>query len=245
MRAHLSCKIKAAKTRDTKTQFIKASLLGLFCSLCPYSEALSHIPLDASKVIEFKISKTGLTRISIDNDSIEDVYAYPAEPDLITHHKSGHVFVTPDELEIPVYLTVITRRGVAQDLRLIPVSKKAEPVLLTYEEPKKDSLPASASPQDASAHLLAQFMKGKIPTGFFSVSANEVSRGEGPVEAILEKAYQDNQFRVLVFAVKNESPERRTLDNKVFWGTGDIALAFDHPTLAPQETAKLFVVQQR
>ena len=88
-------------------------------------------------------------------------------------------------------------------------------------------------------------MGGKIPAGFFSVSAREVSRGEGPIEAILEKAYQDHQFRVLVFAVKNESSERRTLENKVFWGTGDMALAFDHPTLAPQETAKLFVVQQR
>lgn len=245
MHAHQSYKMRAFQSCDTKAQFIKFAILGLFCSLSPYSEVLANTSLDPSKVIEFKISKTGLTRISIDNDSIEDVYAYPAEPDLITHHKSGHVFVTPDELEIPVYLTVITRRGAAQDLRLIPISKKAEPILLKYEEPKKDSLPASASPQDVSAHLLAQFMRGKIPTGFFSVAVGEVSRGEGPIEAILEKAYQDNQFRVLVFAVKNESPERHTLDNKVFWGTGDIALAFDHPTLAPQETAKLFVVQQR
>lgn len=125
---------------------IRFSILGLFCSLCSYSASLAHTPLDPSKVMEFKISKTGLTRISIDNDSIEDVYAYPAEPDLITHHKSGHVFVTPDELEIPVYLTVITRRGAAQDLRLIPISKKAEPILLKYEEPKKNPLPASSSP---------------------------------------------------------------------------------------------------
>ena len=88
-------------------------------------------------------------------------------------------------------------------------------------------------------------MRGTIPRGFIAVAASEVSRGEGPIEAILEKAYQDNQFRVLVFAVKNASSERRTLDNRVFWGTGDIVLAFDHPTLAPQETSKLFVVQQR
>lgn len=232
-------------SKNKQEHLIRFSILGVFSFLSCFSESLAHTPLDASKVIEFKISKTGLTRISIDNDSIEDVYAYPAEPDLITHHKSGHVFVTPDELEVPVYLTVITRRGAAQDLRLLPVSKKAEPILLKYEEAKKDSLPESASPQDASAHLLAQFMKGKVPDGFFSVAANEVSRGEGPVETILEKAYQNNQFRVLVFAVKNESPERHTLDNKVFWSKGDVALAFDHPTLAPQETAKLFVVQQR
>lgn len=227
---------------------MSVALVGLMGSVWAIG-CIAHTPLDPSKVIEFKISKSGLTRISIDNDTIEDVYAYPAEPDLITHHKSGHVFVTPDDLEIPVYLTVITRRGAAQDLRLIPAAKKAEPILLRFEELKVDSSQhsslSSLSPQDASAHLLSQFMRGTIPSGFISVAASEVSRGEGPIEAILEKAYQDNQFRVLVFAVKNASPERRTLDNKVFWGTGDIALAFDHPTLAPQETAKLFVVQQR
>jgi|GEM_PF-1850803 len=240
---------------------------GVLCCVLGYSICLAHTPLDASKVIEFKISKSGLTRISIDNDSIEDVYAYPAEPDLITHHKSGHVFVTPDDLEIPVYLTVITRRGAAQDLRLIPASKKAEPILLRFEESKVDSLPkvnslslpqqtslSALSPQDSSAILLAQFVNGKVPNGFTLMTANdtsvvaggcEVSRGEGPIEAILDKAYQNDQFRVLVFFIKNESPERRTLDNKVFWGKGDLASAFDHPTLGPQETARLFVIQQR
>lgn len=234
------------KTPRTFSQKLKrASMISLWCVM-GHSLCFAHTLLDSSKVIEFKISKSGLTRISIENDSIEDVYAYPAEPDLIAHHKSGHVFVTPDELEVPVYLTVITRRGVAQDLRLIPTSKKAEPILLRFEELPPPPTPLSSlSPQDASAHLLAQFIKGRMPNGFTSTTVNEVSRGEGPVEAVLDKAYQNDQFRVLVFAVKNECSERRTLDNKVFWGKGDLASAFDHPTLSPQETARLFVIQQR
>jgi hypothetical protein len=223
-------------------------LMGVLGSVCA-TGCLAYTSLDPTKVIEFKISKSGLTRISIDNDSIEDVYAYPAEPDLITHHKSGHVFVTPDDLDIPVYLTVITRRGAAQDLRLIPTPKKAEPILLRFEEAKVDpSVQASLtslSPQDASAHLLAQFMKGKVPGGFTLVSANEVGRGEGPIEAILDKAYQNGQFRALVFSVKNESSERQSLDNRAFWGKGDLASAFDRLTLNPQETARLFVIQHR
>lgn len=235
---------------EYKAKIMNILLKGALCCVLGYGASLAHTPLDPSKVIEFKISKSGLTRISIDNDSIEDVYAYPAEPDLITHHKSGHVFVTPDDLEIPVYLTVITRRGAAQDLRLIPASKKAEPILLRFEEVPPTQIPLSGlSPQDASAILLAQFVKGKVPNGFTLMTANdtsvcEVSRGEGPIEAILDKAYQNDQFRVLVFSIKNESPEQRTLDNKVFWGKGDLASAFDHPTLGPQETARLFVIQQ-
>jgi hypothetical protein len=231
-----------------KGQKMGLAFVGVLGSVCA-TGCLAHTALDPTKVIEFKISKSGLTRISIDNDSIEDVYAYPAEPDLITHHKSGHVFVTPDDLEIPVYLTVITRRGAAQDLRLIPTPKKAEPILLRFEGSKIDSSPvtslSSLSPQDASVHLLGQFIKGKIPSGFIAIGANEVSRGEGPIEAILDQTYQNDQFRVLVFSIKNESSERQTLDNRGFWGKEDLASAFDHSTLNPQETARLFVIQQR
>jgi len=234
-----------------KRKTIKIGVIGTLCWGLGYGWALAHVPLDSSKVMEFKISKSGLTRISIDNDSIEDVYAYPAEPDLITHHKSGHVFVTPDDLEFPVYLTLVTRRGTAQDLRLIPVSKKAEPILLRFEERHQTPPPLTAlSPQDASALLLAQFIKGKVPNGFALAAPNdvgvcEVSRGEGEIEAVLDKVYHNDQFRVLVFAIKNESFERRTLDNKMFWGKGDLASAFDRPTLSPQETARLFIIQHR
>lgn len=232
-----------------KNRNMSMTVLGVVGSIFTNTVCIANTPLDPSRVIEFKISKSGLTRISIDNDSIEDVYAYPAEPDLITHHKSGHVFVTPDELDIPVYVTVITRRGVAQDLRLVPTQKKAEPVLLTDDN---NSIPftsnsslTSQSLQEECAHILAQFIKGKVPDRFVATTVNETGRGEGPVEAVLDKAFQNTQFRVLVFAIKNESSERQTLDNKVFWGEGDMASAFDHATLGPKETARLFVIQHR
>lgn len=233
-------------SKSIKGNLTKLVTIGALGSIGTYSSCLAHTPLDSSKVLEFKISKSGLTRISIDNDSIEDVYAYPAEPDLITHHKSGHVFVTPDDLEIPVYLTVITRRGAAQDLRLTPTLKKAEPILLRFEESTASQNPLSGlSPQETYAYLLGQFIKGKVPPGFGLTTANEVSRGEGPIEATLDKAYQNDQFKVLVFTIKNDSAERCALDNRAFWGKGDLASAFDHSTLNPQETAKLFVIQQR
>lgn len=239
-----SIKAGSIKAGNIKGRAVRIALAGVVHFVMGVGDSFAYTPLNSSKVLEFKISKSGLTRISIDNDSIEDVYAYPAEPDLITHHKSGHVFVTPDDLEIPVYLTVITRRGSAQDLRLIPSPKKAEPILLHFEDGPSSSTASSAlSPQETYANLLAQFIKGKVPSGFSLTAASEVSRGEGPVEAVLDKAYQNEQFRVLVFSIKNDSSERHTLDNRVFWGRGDLASAFDHSTLGPQETARLLVIQ--
>jgi len=198
-----------------------------------------HTALNPGMVLEFKVSKTGMTRISMENDAIEDVYAYPAEPDLITHHKSGHVFVTPDGMENSVYVTVITRKGTAQDLKLTPVSKKPEPILLKAEEPKP-----TLSPQDQYAGILGQFVQGKIPPGFYACQVEEASRGEGPVEAILDKAYRDGKLRVLVFVVTNTDSERRPLDNRAFWGAGDLASAFDRSALGSRETARLYIIQQ-
>ena len=237
---------------NNRFQMRKTVAMGMLCSALWSGGSGAHTPLDPSRVIDFKISKSGLTRISIDNDTIEDVYAYPAEPDLVTHHKSGHVFLTPNDLEVPVYLTVITRRGTAQDLRLVPVSKKAEPVLLTdgTGEPAS-SASSGSSPQDRYASLLGQFVRGKVPDGFFLAGdvpnqAVEAGRGEGPVEAILDKVYQGPVLKILVFTLKNEGSERVSLDNRAFWAKGDdLASAFDRPTLDPRETARLFVVQHR
>lgn len=237
-----------------KTRLLNASLMLLFAV---HLNCAAHTPLNPAQVLEFPISKGGLTRISVENDGIEDIYAYPTEyADNISHHKSGHVFVVSDDLEGPFYVTLITKRGVAQDLKLIPKSKKTEPILLHFEE---TSTPAKvASLQDSCAETLSHFIGGIVPIGYTPTTVNEVSRGsgthltvsaEGPEmnlpEAILEKAYQNDVHRVLIFKVKNESTDKITLDNKVYWGEGDLASVFDQPTLKSQESARLYVIQKR
>ena len=174
--------------------------LALVSSMC-IKASLAHTALNPDQVLEFAISKDGLTRISIDNDGIDDLYAYPTDyADNISYHKSGHVFVAGDDLEGPFYVTLITRRGVAQDLRLVPRAKKAAPILLHFEEP---AAPAS-SPQDVYADILGQFVRGIVPTGFRPVTVVEVSRGDGSTaEALLDRAYQQASLRVLVFTVQN------------------------------------------
>ncbi|MBX9804260.1 MAG: type-F conjugative transfer system secretin TraK [Alphaproteobacteria bacterium] len=205
----------------------------------------AHTPLNPGEVLEFPISKTGMTRITIDNDGIEDIYAYPTEyGDNISHHKSGHIFVVAEGLNGPLYVTLITKRGAVQDLKLIPKSKKAEPILLTYENAESR---LQQSQEDAGT-ILASFVQGIIPKGFFAISADEVSRdheGKSSLEAIVENAYQNEHYRVLVFKVKNVGQEQITLDNRVLWEARDLASAFDQSQLNPDQSGKLFVIQNR
>jgi hypothetical protein len=202
-------------------------------------------PLNPGEVLEFPISKTGMTRITIDNDGIEDIYAYPTEyGDNISHHKSGHIFVVAESLNGPLYVTLITNRGAVQDLKLIPQSKNAEPILLTFENAET----RFQQSQEVAGTILASFVQGIVPKGFYAITVDEVSRehvGKSSLEAIVESAYQNEHYRVLVFKVKNGGQEQITLDNRVFWEARDLASAFDQPQLNPEQSGKLFVILNR
>ena len=205
----------------------------------------AHTPLNSAKVLEFPISKTGMTRITIGNDGIDDIFAYPTEyGDNISHHKSGHIFVVAEEMNGPLYVTLITMRGVVQDLKLIPKSKKAEPILLTYENAET----LVQQRQEGAATVLTSFVQGIVPKGFYPITIDEVSRehvGKSSLEAIVENAYQNEHYRVLVFKVKNVGPEQITLDNRLLWEARDLASAFDQSQLNPEQSGKLFVIQNR
>jgi hypothetical protein len=205
----------------------------------------AHTPLNPGEVLEFPISKMGMTRITIHNDGIEDIFAYPTEyGDNISHHKSGHIFVVAESLNGPLYVTLITKRGAVQDLKLIPKPKKAEPILLTFENAESK---AQQSQEDAGT-ILASFIQGIVPKGFYAISADEVSRGhdgKSSLEAIVESAYQNQRYRILIFKVKNVSSEQITLDNRVLWEARDLAGAFDQSQLNPEQSGKLFVIQNR
>lgn len=199
----------------------------------------AHTVLDPSQVLTFPVSKDGLTRISIDQDGIEDIY-YPTDfADNIQHHKSGHVFVMADDVDGPIYLTIITKRGIAQDLKLTPTRKTAEPILLKYEtqEIREQDV------QDQTTELLKSFIQGIIPAGFYPIEIGETSRSAGSVVGVLSQAYQNSKVRVLVFDIKSESG-KQALNSQALWTEGDLALAFDQPHVEEGQSAKLFVIQQ-
>jgi hypothetical protein len=196
--------------------------------------------LDPSQVLQFPVSKDGLTRISIENDGIEDIFAYPSDLEAnIQHHKSGHVFIVAEGVQGPMFVTLITKRGVAQDLKLMPTSKTTEPILLKFESEEtrtKDN-------QDHLDSLLKSFMGGSIPKGFYPISLEETSRSSGSLNAVINQGFQNAQYRVLVFDAKAEEGSPQGLDTASMWTEGDLAVSFDVPSLEKGQMAKLYVVQ--
>lgn len=221
------------------------SLISSIAALIFAYACRANTPLNPGEVLEFPISKAGMTRITIDNDGIEDIYAYPTEyGDNINHHKSGHIFVVSEGLGGPLYVSLITKRGAVQDLKLIPKSKQAEPIVLSFQNIETHQ----QQMQESTTAILRSFIEGIIPIDFQVITIEEVGRGhmgKCSLEAIVEGAYQNDRYRVLVFKVKNIGQEITILDNRMLWETRDLASAFDQSLLNPDESAKLFVIQNR
>ncbi len=176
-----------------------------------------HI-VDSKQLLEVAISKGGLTRITVENDGIEDIYAYPKEfADNIQHHKSGHVFVVSDDLDKPFFVTLITKRGEE-------MQEKTE--------------------QEKTTDLLKKFIQGEVPSGFYPIDSGDASRGKDPLEGVIENAFQNGTYRVLVFRVKNNSDEKLTLDNRLMWEEGDLVSAFDQADLLSNQSAKLVIIRK-
>jgi hypothetical protein len=113
---------------------IKRIVLGL-CLSCSSLWSFSSVAIGygvlADQLLELQISDKGPTRIAIEKEKIDDVFAYPAEAVKITLHPSGFALIVPDaDKAKQVYVTLIGANGTTQDLRLRFVSKQPEPIKL-------------------------------------------------------------------------------------------------------------------
>lgn len=176
--------------------FITKGGLALGCLLMSGSASWG-VDLAPEKVIALKIAQTGLTRVSVQDDKIQDIFVTPSEAaSSIQLHQSGHVFVSAEGLS-PVSMTVITERGVVQDLRLTPVSQPPSPVILKERRP----LPPPVSlqrPARTADEILADFVFRGGSLGFDPVPSKGSRQGQGRVfEA--RRSWGNGQFRVTLY----------------------------------------------
>jgi hypothetical protein len=207
-----------------------------FCGLVQAQTAMNTL-----EVLSFQIAREGITRIAVENDEIDDVYVYPVQfSENVKIHKTGQIFVVADQMKKPVHLTLITKRGLAQDINISPSSKTPEPIILK-------SADLSSQPKDETDQvnlILEKFIQGIRPSEFYIIDTEEASRSHGNVSCVVDNAYQHASLRVIVYSVKNEGEDAVSLDNKLFWGQGDFAVAFDKSIISPSESAKLYVIQK-
>src|SRR3989338_8340081 len=187
--------------------------------------------LDESRVIEVPISKEDLTRITVQEDRIRNVFGVTGEYVLETDEDQGQVFIRlPNSSEIslkPISLTLTTEKGRTQDLRLIPKDQAAEALILKPLEENQKACPPTYSGAGSRAidprkkchlisrgdveNLLEACRAGRIPLGYKEAPLN-LYAPQGPYKLIRE--LKGDTLRCLTYEVKNSLQSSAVSDKK-------------------------------
>lgn len=217
----------------------------LFLAVVMVAHGAHATLMEEKRVLDIVVSDQGLTRISVQDSKIQDVFLHPSDVSQnIQLHKSGHVFLTPDGLQGPVFLTLITDRDQTQDLKIrFQRGRKNAPIILT-KTPKKKTFQKPESMTQEGVLILKKFVEGKLPQGFVPVIAQgDVRQGQG-VRFKEVRRFQKGPFKVSAFQGKNKSEKGIELQEKVFARHQDVALAFEKKAMGPQERTVLWVLRR-
>lgn len=195
--------------------------------------------LNDQKTLEVPIPRRGLTRLSVQDDVIQDIFVYPqmieSTPvqDSLQLHKSGHVFIAPDTLSQSFYLTVMTQKGKVQDLKIMPGSQGNGPVILKLPAPQADPQEVRQKHQKRMEAALMAAVQGFAPPGFQSISLEGRSESEeqGDIQKTCIGAYTQKAYRIDVYTLENKGDREIFLSPSLFLGPSDLAVVFDQPSL--------------
>jgi len=182
----------------------KTSLIaGLLVSVMP---AYAAVPMNDQQVMEVSISGKGLTRLSVQGDVIQDIFVYPfMVGEGVTHesiqlHKSGHVFMAPDGMKEPFYLTVMTQKGQVQDLKLSPSIQKTAPLVLSLPDPEVNREEAENENRKILEKYVLAALQGIPPRGFKVLTFSDAScRKLGDIYLTPVASYTSSSHRLNVF----------------------------------------------
>lgn len=170
------------------------------------SQAAIIHSLNDLKVIEVPISQAGLTRITVKDDRIANVFGVAGEYVMEADEDQGQVFIRPLEPAFnPISLTLTTEGGHTQDLRLIPKNQPPEALILKaarQEDVEKihPSLSRNDITRDEIEELLLSCAEGRIPVGYKNVALDIPISGE---EHHLISEIKNGKLRGLTYELKN------------------------------------------
>ena len=216
----------------------------LICTLA--CSPLMAMQMDEEKVLAVYVPEKGMTRISVKSDKISHIFATPGGVTAnITHHESGHVFVSSEGLPKEMHLTVMTASGLTQDLKVLVKSGTPSGPILLEKESKSDKKEGEISLQKKAGEILSIFSEGGIAPGFKQLPIFEIEERKllhMSFEVI--QSFENESFRVLVYQGTNKSSDRQVVSPKSLTTTKDLALSLMDSEVESGGQATFYVIQQ-
>jgi hypothetical protein len=208
------------------------------------------VHLNDQQTLEIVIPQDSLTRLSVQEDVIQDIFVYPQMigghlvQDSLQLHKAGHVFIAPEQMSQPFYLTVMTQKGKVQDLKVIPGSHGSGPVILMVAVPDRQKEIAKQHHQKRQEAALMAALQGFVPPDFHKVSFEKTSEEPGDIQKIQVEAYVNQSSRIDVYTLDNRRDREIFLTPALFLGPSDLAVVFDGSSLPAGGQVRLAILRQ-
>lgn len=210
----------------------KALYLSLALGVSP-SYGATEIKSD--KVMHFTISNTGLTRISIEDESIKSIFTYPAiVSDSLNLHASGNLFVAPAGLVDPIFLTVISSNGTTQDMKLTFSNKTPQPILLKVKE-------ENIASREEIERWMTVALIGEAPRHFKRESPlkNKITTSQTVAHEF--ERFSNGVYSLSLWQITSKADKPVSLTPDLYIDSTE-AGRLSESTLAPYGTAKLVII---
>lgn len=211
-------------------------------SLSLLMASVHGVPMDPLKVVHLNISNTGHTRISVDGDGIQDVFARPTS--MKNHfelNKLGHLLVVGEGLNETAFITIFTKKGLVQDLILKSIPKDPEPIV--FEKNQKTKVENNF--EDGFVRILSSFAAGNPPVEFHKNGAVSYLRTHQALESRLQESWYSNEYRIFVFEVENVSEDSIELKEPALALKEDLALWIQTRHLEKGQKTRIITIQER
>ena len=180
-------------------KFNAAVAVGLL--VCSSSASTGPIEINSAQVKLLTLSSDGLTRLSIENDQIVDVFSYPGTASEALSIQKGNLFLAPKGLENGLFVTIIGESGATQDLKINFQKRMTRPIIFKTKQKKQFS-------KKQIKRWLNQAILKRAPYGFWSVGHGCEKRFIEHIEAHESARFSNGVFSIAFFDVLNSSDDK-------------------------------------
>jgi len=132
--------------------------------------------INPAEVLNLTLADHGMTRISVEDHKITDIFVYPADStQSFRLHSSGHVFIVPNASKQDIFLSIVFAKGEVQDLKLSFMPQEVKPLILKKGDKNKYHGRGRGYRKKVESSMDV-LLKGKIPKGFSKISTKNAER---------------------------------------------------------------------
>ncbi len=235
-------------------------LIGMGVSLGESALALQTYPLIDHQSTTLHISQTGLNRIAVANDRIQQVFGAEGTFDVQSDEEGGQIFLKLTSESYlgshpskPSTITLITESGLTQDLRLVPKNIEFQSILFKpdFQSQKTSNEKNGSTDQiQSSISLMKAMLRNESLDGYTKVALNQMAVSSVAKEHLKDLSltplfhYHGEHLEGKVYSLTNQGSVSLTLKEQDFALQDDLAISLPRKLIHASETITLYVISR-